>query len=173
MSGLALSNVLSRRSVGLFLERTVFSSPGLTILQLHDQPTRHVPLTEENFRSRSSVLHHSILVGTRARHSRRHTWCPLGWWLGRLPPALALCLHEIRGWFCTRISKSRSFPGWLDKTLKWRHAATPALSNMILLAPNPDWVATLPGGKLPDQTDFTALTVHERIPQMDTSRGPQ
>jgi hypothetical protein len=26
---------------------------------------------------------------------------------------------------------------------------------MVLLAPNPEWVKTLPNGKLPDRTDFT------------------
>ena len=46
-------------------------------------------------------------------------------------------------------------PGWLDKGLKWRHKATPFLDNMVLLAPNPDWVKTLPNGKLPDRHDFT------------------
>ena len=45
-------------------------------------------------------------------------------------------------------------PGWLDKGLKWRHKATPSLDNMVLLAPHPDWVKTLPNGKLPDRTDF-------------------
>ena len=28
---------------------------------------------------------------------------------------------------------------------------------MVLLAPNPAWVASLPGGKLPDRKDFTRL----------------
>ena len=46
-------------------------------------------------------------------------------------------------------------PGWLDKRLGWRHKATPFLDNMVLLAPNPDWIKTLPNGKLPDRTDFT------------------
>ena len=46
-------------------------------------------------------------------------------------------------------------PGWLDKSLKWRHGATPFLDTMLLLAPNPDWVKTLPNGKIPDRTDFT------------------
>lgn len=46
-------------------------------------------------------------------------------------------------------------PGWLDKSLKWRHKATGCLDNMLLLAPNPDWVKTLPNGKLPDRADFT------------------
>jgi len=46
-------------------------------------------------------------------------------------------------------------PGWLDKGLKWRHHATHHLDTMVLLAPNPEWVKTLPNGKLPDRTDFT------------------
>jgi hypothetical protein len=46
-------------------------------------------------------------------------------------------------------------PGWLDKGLKWRHKSTHSLDNVLLLAPNPDWVKTLPNGKLPDRTDFT------------------
>ncbi len=46
-------------------------------------------------------------------------------------------------------------PGWLDKGLKWRHKATHHLDTMLLLAPNPEWVKTLPNGKLPDRNDFT------------------
>jgi hypothetical protein len=46
-------------------------------------------------------------------------------------------------------------PGWLDKKLTWRHHATHHLDTMVLLAPNPEWVKTLPNGKLPDRTDFT------------------
>jgi hypothetical protein len=45
-------------------------------------------------------------------------------------------------------------PGWLDKVLKWRHGATPFLDSTIVLAPNPEWVKTLPNGKLPDRKDF-------------------
>ncbi len=45
-------------------------------------------------------------------------------------------------------------PGWLDKSLKWRHKATRHLDNMLLLAPNPEWVKTLPNAKLPDRKDF-------------------
>ena len=46
-------------------------------------------------------------------------------------------------------------PGWLDKGLKWRHKATHHLDNMLLLAPSPEWVKSLPNGKLPDRNDFT------------------
>src|SRR3989344_2414674 len=46
-------------------------------------------------------------------------------------------------------------PGWLDKGLKWRHRSTPALDNMVVLSPSPDWVRSLPNAKLPDRNDFT------------------
>jgi hypothetical protein len=45
-------------------------------------------------------------------------------------------------------------PGWLDKHLRWRHRATPALDHMVLLSPHPDWVRSLPHAKLPDRNDF-------------------
>jgi len=45
-------------------------------------------------------------------------------------------------------------PGWLDKAWKHRHRATAALDHMLLLAPDPQWMASLPHGKLPDRHDF-------------------
>jgi hypothetical protein len=45
-------------------------------------------------------------------------------------------------------------PGWLDKPFKRRHRASAALDNVVVLSPSPDWVATLPHGKLPDRDDF-------------------
>ena len=45
-------------------------------------------------------------------------------------------------------------PGWFDKSLRWRHKSTAALDSVVLLAPNPEWVRTLPNGKLPDRQDF-------------------
>jgi hypothetical protein len=54
-------------------------------------------------------------------------------------------------------------PGWLDKGLRHRHRASERLSNVVVLAPNPEWVKTLPNGKLPDRTDFKAYgTDHAR-----------
>ena len=45
-------------------------------------------------------------------------------------------------------------PGWLDKGLRWRHKSTGFLDRMVVLAPDPDWVRSLPNGKLPDRKDF-------------------
>jgi hypothetical protein len=62
-----------------------------------------------------------------------------------IPPVIVLYPHF----------QKQVVPGWLDKSLKWRHGATPFLDTMLLLAPNPEWVKTLPNGKIPDRTDFT------------------
>ena len=51
-------------------------------------------------------------------------------------------------------------PGWLDKSLRWRHGATRFLDNMVVLAPDPDWVKTLPNAKLPDRNDFVHYGPH-------------
>ena len=45
-------------------------------------------------------------------------------------------------------------PGWLDKAWRSRHHATSALDRMLVLAPDPQWVQTLPNAKLPDRNDF-------------------
>jgi len=45
-------------------------------------------------------------------------------------------------------------PGWLDKALKHRHRASARLDNVVVLAPDPEWIATLPNAKLPDRGDF-------------------
>ena len=45
-------------------------------------------------------------------------------------------------------------PGWFDKHLPWRKHDPKGTENMVLVAPSAAFVATLPGGKVPDRTDF-------------------
>lgn len=50
-------------------------------------------------------------------------------------------------------------PGWLDKFLPWRKQGVRGrgadwLSTTILIAPTPEFLATLPNGRLPDRRDF-------------------
>jgi hypothetical protein len=62
---------------------------------------------------------------------------------------------------------SRVVPGWLDKPLKYRHRATASLDNVVVLAPRPDWLRTLPLGKLPDRSDFKTYGDDEARRQRD------
>jgi hypothetical protein len=49
-------------------------------------------------------------------------------------------------------------PGWLDKAMPWRRAARGPLrgwlDNVVLVAPTPEFVRSLPRAKLPDRQDF-------------------
>ena len=48
-------------------------------------------------------------------------------------------------------------PGWRDKGLTHRHAATARLANVVLHVPSAEWIkAALPLRKLPDRGDFKA-----------------
>jgi hypothetical protein len=168
-AGLALSNFVSRQWVGKWLERTVWSAQTELPFGLQDQCTQYVRLTPENF-----------LAAIQAS-------CTIPFWLeplldipGSLPGAhwdgglIDYHLHwpyasMQEGLVLYPHFQKQVVPGWLDKSLPWRHGATPALDNLILLAPNPEWVKTLPNSKLPCRADFKALSVEQR--KRDWSRA--
>ena len=159
--GAFLSNALHRKAMGGWLERVVFSAPenGAPCplpFGTEDFPTRQVGLTEANFHP---ALQASCSIPFVLQAVHDIPGAPRGaYWDGGITdyhlhlqyacapgPGLVLYPH---------FQKS-VVPGWLDKSLKWRHRATPFLDRMIVLAPDPDWIARLPDGKLPDRTDFT------------------
>ena len=49
-------------------------------------------------------------------------------------------------------------PGWLDKSMPWRHASSAQChnwyDNVLLLSPSREFIATLPRRKIPDRQDF-------------------
>jgi hypothetical protein len=158
--GAWLSNGLHRKALGLWLERVVFTACEA------GQPLR-LPFDEKDFRTRQVALSAanffpalqascSIPFVLEAMHDI--PGAPRGaYWDGGItdyhlhlnyaashPDGLVLYPHFQKA----------VVPGWLDKTWRWRHGATPFLDNTVVLAPDPDWVRTLPNGKLPDRNDF-------------------
>lgn len=161
--GLVLSNAVSRQGVGRWLERTVFTSGARLPIELDDQPTREVPLTAANF---MQAMRASCSIPFWLDPVINISGCPDGahwdgglvdyhfhWPYHRLNQGLVLYPHFQR----------QVIPGWLDKRFKSRHVATPGLDNLIVLAPQPEWVATLPGGRLPDRNDFIHMAGPERV----------
>ena len=156
-----VANALQRRALGGLLERVVFSSagqggaPAPTPFALDDFPSRQLPLTATNFMPAVQASC-SIPFALQAVHDI--PGAPAGaYWDGgitdyhlhlryRLPEASPIVLYPH--------FQRQVVPGWLDKALKWRHGATPCLDHTVVLAPNPEWVKTLPGGKLPCRKDF-------------------
>jgi hypothetical protein len=155
--GAFLTNTVSRKAMGGWLERVVFSDARESLpLHLHDYRTRQVPLAAQN-------LQRSILAS-----------CSIPFWLEAVqdipggPPGAYwdggitdYHLHLDYGSMHDGLVLYPHFqktviPGWLDKALKHRHRATAHLDRVVLLSPRPEWIATLPNAKLPDRNDFKA-----------------
>ena len=162
--GAFLTNTVHRKAMGVWLERVVFSAPGAALpFGTGDYRTRQVSLSEANF---NPALQASCSIPFVLRAIHNIPGAPPGaYWdggitdyhlhLNYLSGADAASGHEGAGLVLYPHFQKAVVPGWLDKGLKWRHGATHFLDNTVVLAPNPEWVKTLPNGKLPDRTDFT------------------
>ena len=167
--GAFVTNAVSRRAMGAWLERVVFSSPvpdsahGAPLpFATSDYRTRQVALSEANF---NPALQASCSIPFVLRAVHNIPGAPKGaYWDGGITD---YHLHlnyagakdgeagRARGLVLYPHFQQSVVPGWLDKSLKWRHGSSRFLDTMVLLAPDPQWVQTLPNGKLPDRTDFT------------------
>ena len=153
--GAYAANALSRPLLGRFLERVVFSDPrdGLP-LKLHDFKTREVHLSRTNLRG---ALLASCSIPFWLRAQQDLPGAPRGaYWDGGITDYhLHLdyrALQQANAPLVLYPHFQRAVvPGWLDKALKHRHRATEFLDNMVLVCPSPEWIAALPGGKLPGQ----------------------
>jgi len=155
--GATVANAMSRAALGAWLERVVFSDPRDPLpMPLADYRSRQVELTAAN-------LQPSILAS-----------CSIPFWMKAVPDVpggppgaywdggitdyhLHLRYADIAdGWVLYPHFQPTLVPGWLDKSLRWRHRSTDGLANVIVLAPREDWIDSLPGRKLPDRNDFRA-----------------
>jgi hypothetical protein len=157
--GAFASNLMARRALGAWLERVVFSShtpcSGVANLPFltQDYPTRQVALTAENFQA---ALQASCSIPFVLQAVHDIAGAPHGaYWDGGVTDYHLHLNYVGKGLVLYPHFQRSVVPGWLDKHLPWRHAASAFLENMVLLAPNPDWIKTLPNGKLPDRGDFT------------------
>jgi hypothetical protein len=158
-AGAFISNAVHRRALGAWLERVVFSGPDMPLpFDARDFRTRQVNLNEGNF---MSALQASCSIPFALKAVHDIPGAPQGaYWDGGITD-----YHLHLNWAAPAQGTEAAIvlyphfqksvvPGWLDKALKWRHGATPFLDHTVVLAPNPEWVKTLPGGKLPDRRDF-------------------
>jgi hypothetical protein len=154
--GAFLTNTVHRKAMGAWLERVVFSANDAALpFSTHDYRTRQVSLTDVNF---MPALQASCSIPFVLQSVRNIPGAPPGaYWDGGITDYhLHLNYANLKNKLVLYPHFQKAVvPGWLDKNLKWRHRATHCLDNVILLAPNPDWVKTLPNSKLPDRQDFT------------------
>ena len=154
--GAFATNLVSRRAMGGWLERVLFSDPREPLpFALHDYRTRQVPLTPGNL-GPAVLASCSIPFWLDAVHDI--PGAPRGaYWDGGITDYhLHLDYAQMTdGLVLYPHFQATVVPGWLDKSLRHRHGATARLDNVVLLTPDPQWVRdTLPNGKLPDRADF-------------------
>ena len=181
--GAFATNAVHRKAMGAWLERVVFSAPqaggGTAPLPFgtQDYRTRQVALSDANF---NDALQASCSIPFVLRAVHNIAGGPPGaYWDGGITdyhlhldypnaPKAKVAAMEIEAAYAMNSGATAQngivlyphfqqavVPGWLDKSLRWRHGATHFLDTMVVLAPNPEWVKTLPNAKLPDRTDFT------------------
>jgi hypothetical protein len=159
--GAFLTNSVHRKSMGAWLERVVFSSPGADApaalpFATDDYQTRQVALSRDNFKA---ALQASCSIPFVLRAIHDIPGAPRGaYWDGGITDYHLHLNYNAGGGHGLVLYphfQKAIVPGWLDKGLKWRHGATHFLDNTIVLAPDPQWIKGLPGGKLPDRNDFT------------------
>jgi hypothetical protein len=159
--GAFVTNSIHRRAMGAWIERVVFSSAvdgGMATLPFAtgDYRTRQVPLDEANF---NDALQASCSIPFVLKAMHNIAGGPPGaYWDGGITDYHLHLNYNAAGGdglvLYPHFQKA-VVPGWLDKSLKWRHGATHFLDNTVVLAPDPEWVRSLPGAKLPDRSDFT------------------
>jgi hypothetical protein len=171
-AGAFAANALRRRALGGWVERVVFGDArDGHPLPLTDFPSRFVPLTAANLRP-AILASCSIPFWLEAVHDIPGGPPGAYWDGGIIDYHLHLPYSAIDdGWVLYPHFQSHVVPGWLDKPWRRRHRATPFLDNLVLLAPHPDWVRTLPNAKLPDRNDFKAYGVDSAGRQRDWRRA--
>jgi hypothetical protein len=152
--GAFVTNTVRRKALGAWLERVVFSTPGAALpFATQDFRSRQVDLTEANF---EAALQASCSIPFMLEAVHDIPGAPPGaYWDGGITDYhLHLNYSNDEGIVLYPHFQKAVVPGWLDKGLKWRHQSTSSLDRMVVLAPNPEWVRSLPNGKLPDRNDF-------------------
>jgi len=151
------ANLLHRRAMGLWLERVVFSDPRDALpVSLHEYPTRRVALSPANLQA-SILASCSIPFWLDAVHDIAGAPRGAYWDGGMTDYHLHLDYASLgAGLVLLPHFQPTLVPGWLDKPLTRRHRASAFLDNVVLLVPQPSWIATLPRRKLPDRGDFKA-----------------
>jgi hypothetical protein len=156
-----LSNAWSRSRLARHLERVVFrAGPGPGVFDgppFDDFGLVRVPLDDANA---EDALLATGTIPTLAAPVQDIAGAPAGYyWDGALIDYHLLLPYPRRE--DGRLVFYPHFndfvtPGWLDKHLPWRRAprAHPWLDDMLLVAPSPAFLASLPQGKLPDRQDF-------------------
>jgi hypothetical protein len=151
-----LGNFISRRCLGWFFERGLFHDPRdiPPFAGMQGLPMQKIPFTADNL-AKGLLASGSIpwiMAGVNA--------------IPGAPPGVYRdggvvdyhmdipFLEEQDGIVLYPHYQERVIPGWFDKKITWRKPIAANMENVLLLAPSPAFVASLPDRKIPDRNDF-------------------
>lgn len=163
--GLAmLANAVHRRALGGFFSRALFYDARdlPPFFDIRDFPIDRIPISTANLKDAITASGSIPLVLSGVR---RIDGAPSGTYRDGgiidyhldLPAAaddrIALFPHFF-DWLK---------PGWFDRQLAWRRVDPANFARTVLICPSAEFIANLPGSKVPDRTDFVRLSPSERI----------
>jgi len=159
----AAANAVSRRALGFFFERALFHDPrDPAPFQLPEGfPAARIALTQANFVDAvmASASIPAVLSGVRdipgAPPGVYRDGGVVDYHFDYPATGEGLVLYPH---FYPHV-----VPGWFDKFLPWRRVRGEALERVVLLCPSRDFVADLPGGRIPDRRDFWDFDTAERL----------
>jgi hypothetical protein len=171
LAAAAALNLVSRRSIAWQFHRHIFHAMGEAspLSALSDLPTTHVPLTPENLRS--ALLASGSIPMVIDGVSIPSAPGGLHWDGGVTDYHLDLNFGPGNGLVLYPHFYPQITPGWFDKSLPWRRASVTNFRRALILAPSAEFVATLPRRKIPDRSDFAAMSHNERIAIWETVRS--
>lgn len=160
----ALCNIISRRSLSWFFERTIFTSDvnNSAFENLTDLSTTLIELSEENFHD-ALIASGSIPFVLDAVEDIAGAKRGVYYDGGISDYHLDLPFHRHDGLVLYPHFSPKIVPGWFDKHLSWRKPRSLHFENVLLICPSPDFVSRLPYGKIPDRVDFSRLDYNTRL----------
>lgn len=165
----ACANAIGRRHLARFIDRTVFLDardrpPFMAVGEMNPTgaapPLRfdafhtHLVLLDEDNLGDALLASASIPMVLEGVPDIARAPVGVYWDGGIVDYHLHLPYHHAEGLVLYPHFTDRIVPGWLDKAMPWRRARGQWLDNVIVVSPTPEYLATLPGGKLPDRKDF-------------------
>lgn len=160
----ALANAVSRKTLGLQMERVIFHSAGDTspFSGLKDLPSAHRALTRDNLRP-ALLASGAIPLVIEGVHDI--PGAPAGTYRdgGVVDYHLDVDYGAGDGLVLYPHFYPYVVPGWFDKSLKWRRAGPLNFRRALIITPSPAHLERLPGRRIPDRADFTKMKDADRI----------
>lgn len=159
----AAANLVSRKALSCFFERTVFTNGASTCpVEWTDMATTAVSLTERNLVD-AMMATGSIPFVLEAVKDIEGAKAGLYWDGGITDYHFDFPFNSGENLVLYPHFSSTVIPGWFDKKIPWRKVQKSNFDNVVMVTPSAEFTASLPYGKIPDREDFNRLPFDERL----------